>query len=127
MFCGSLPDKFHTYFNDICNASTKIYKKIFQNSGTWLQTNINLNTSLRNRHLISLRVGDWYDYILKTKLLGLQRILDLSNVSSLDICFFKSQISLKISLLREKNIQIYLIIQQFSISIQKKMGNKYKL
>jgi hypothetical protein len=45
IFCGSLPDKFHKYFNDICNATTKIYKENFQNNTTWLQTNIHSNTS----------------------------------------------------------------------------------
>ena len=35
---------------------------------TWLQTNIHSNISLRNRHLISPHVGDWYDHISKTKL-----------------------------------------------------------
>jgi hypothetical protein len=68
MFCGSLPDKFYTDFNDICNATTQIYKENFQNNTTWLQTNMHSNTSLRNRHLISSHVGDWYDHILKTKL-----------------------------------------------------------
>jgi hypothetical protein len=63
------PTKFHTEFNDICNAASKIYKKYFQNNTAWLQTNIHSNTSLRNRHLISPHVGDWYDHIiLKTKL-----------------------------------------------------------
>ena len=68
MFCGSLPENFHTDFNDICNVATKIYKKNFQNNTTWLQTNIHSNTILRNRHLISPHVGDWYDHIIKTKL-----------------------------------------------------------
>ncbi len=68
IFCGSLPDKFHTGFNDICNATTKIYKENFQNKTTWLQTNIHSNTSLRNRPLISTNVGDWHDHIIKTKL-----------------------------------------------------------
>ena len=30
--------------------------------------NIYSKSSLRNRHLISQNVGDWYDHILKTKL-----------------------------------------------------------
>ena len=63
--CGSLPDKFHTDFNDICNAATKLYKENFQNSTTCLQTNIYSNTSLRNRHLINPLVVDWYDHIFK--------------------------------------------------------------
>jgi len=46
IFCGSLPDKFHTDFNDICNAATKICMENFQNNTTWLQTNIHSNTSL---------------------------------------------------------------------------------
>jgi len=59
IFNGSLPDKFHTDFNDIiCNTATNIYKDNFQNNTTWLQTNIHSNTSLRNRHLISPHVGD---------------------------------------------------------------------
>ena len=66
--CGSLPDKFHTSFNDICNAATKIYKENLQNNTTWLQANIHSNTSLRNRHLISSHVGDCYKHIVKTKL-----------------------------------------------------------
>ncbi len=66
--CGSLPDNIHTKYNDMCNAATKIYKENIQNNTTWLQTNINSNTSLRNRHLISPHVGDWYGHIIKTKL-----------------------------------------------------------
>ena len=66
--CGSLPDKFHIDFNDICNASSKKYKENFQNNTTWLQKNIHSNISLRHRHLISPHVGDWYDHIMKTKL-----------------------------------------------------------
>jgi len=66
--CGSLPHKFHTYLNDICNAATKIYNENFQNNTTWLQTNIHSNASLRNRHLINPLVGNWYDHILKAKL-----------------------------------------------------------
>ena len=59
----------HTDFNDIFNATTKIYKEKFQNDTIWLQTNIHSNTSLRNRHLISPHVGDWYDHILKTEII----------------------------------------------------------
>ena len=39
-FCGSLPDKFHTDFNDICIAASKTYMENFRNNTTWLQTNI---------------------------------------------------------------------------------------
>ena len=39
-FCGSLPDEFHTDFNEICNAASKTYMENFQNNTTWLQTNI---------------------------------------------------------------------------------------
>jgi hypothetical protein len=34
--CGSLPDKFHTDFNDMCNEATNIYISNFQNNTTWL-------------------------------------------------------------------------------------------
>ncbi len=97
----------HTNFNDICNAATQIYKANFQNNTAWLQTKINSNTSLRNRHLISPHVGDWYEQSYhQNKVMGLQRILDLSNVSSLDICFGSSQINYNSSLSREQKIQI---------------------
>jgi len=52
----------------MCNAATIIYKENFQINTTWLQTNIHPNTSLRNRHLISPDIGDWYEHIIKTKL-----------------------------------------------------------
>ena len=68
IFCGSLPDEFRTDFNDIHDAASKTYMENFQNNTTWLQTNIDSKSSLRNRHLISPNVGDWYDHILTTKL-----------------------------------------------------------
>ena len=67
-FCGSLPDEFHTDFNDIYDAASKTYMKILRNNTTWLQMNIDSKLSLRNRHLINPNVGDWYDHILTTKL-----------------------------------------------------------
>jgi hypothetical protein len=67
IFCGSLPDEFHTDFIEIYNAASKTYMENFRNNNTWLQTNKHSNLSLRNRHLISPNVGDWYDHILTTK------------------------------------------------------------
>jgi uncharacterized cysteine cluster protein YcgN (CxxCxxCC family) len=47
----------------------KYIRKVFRTTPhVWLQTNIHSNTSLRNRHVISPHVGDWYEYIIKTKL-----------------------------------------------------------
>ena len=67
-FCGSLPNEFHTDFYDIYETASTTYIENFRNNTTWLQTNIHLKKSLRNRHLISPTVGNWYDHILTTKL-----------------------------------------------------------
>ncbi len=69
IFCGSLPDEFHTDFYDIYNVASKTYMEFFRSNITWLQTmNIDSKSSLRNRHLISPNVSNWYDHILTTKL-----------------------------------------------------------
>ena len=103
--CGSLPDKFHTDFNDICNAASKSYIENFQNNTTWLQTNIHSNTSLRNRHLlISSNVGDWYDHILKTKLWDYREFWTCRMWVVWIFVFCSSQINFTISLLREETI-----------------------
>jgi len=68
IFCGSLPNEFHTDFYDIYETASTTYIENFRNNTTWLQTNIHLKKSLRNRHLISPTVGNWYDHILTTKL-----------------------------------------------------------
>ncbi len=68
IFLGSLPSRLHTNVRDICNVATEIYVAKFQNNYTWLQTTIHADVSLRNRHLISPQVSDWYAHIVKTKL-----------------------------------------------------------
>jgi hypothetical protein len=67
-FCGSLPNEFHTDFYDIYETASTTYIENFRNNTTWMQTNIHLKKSLRNRHLISPTIGNWYDHILTTKL-----------------------------------------------------------
>ena len=41
--CGSLTDKCHTNFNDICSTATKKSKANFQNNTTWSHKNNNSN------------------------------------------------------------------------------------
>ena len=63
---------------------------------------IHSNTSLRNRHLISPHVGDWYEHISKTKLWDYREFWTCRMWVVWIFVFCSLQINYKISLLREK-------------------------